>query len=255
MGAIGGILFDKDGTLVSFQGFWIPFTIDLVEISLKRLGVFHQKDLRAHFLEELGVDPVEETLIEGGVLAEDTTDGLIRRLGELLLERGLITTREADSFLSTLYSQIESITKESKERILPVTDLHELFQRLRAEGLYLGIATHDSSESTQYFLEVLKIRHLFQYIGCADEGIPSKPHPYFLQSFCETCNLKSQEVAVVGDTLADLGMARRGGAIAVGVLSGISRESTLRPLAHYIFPSVEHLYHPVKGLSIGGQDL
>lgn len=250
MGLLKGILFDKDGTLVSFEGFWIPFTVQLVRFSLKRAGKMVAKDLEASFLQELGVEPTKKTLIQGGVLAEDTTDDLIIRLVDLHIERGLLEERERESFLQALRLEVTAIANANRDKIIPFCDLPHLLSYLKEKGFCLGIATHDSKASTQYFLEALEIESFFQYVGCAEEGIPSKPHLYFLHTFCEICQLKADQVAVIGDTLGDLKMARRGGAIAIGVLSGITKESLLRREAHLLLPSVNHLIHPEGGLVI-----
>lgn len=247
MDSLKGILFDKDGTLVSFEGFWIPFTIQLLHFSLESLGITSNGELEAYLLQELGVDPVEKTLIPGGTLAEDTTDGLIITLVHHLIDQGLLKESKRDSLLLSLQREVTSIARKNRDRIIPLGDLVHLFSQLKDEGLILGIATHDSMESTQYFLDSLEISSFFHYIGCAGEGIPSKPHPYLLHTFCETCQLKTREVAVIGDTLGDLFMAKRGGAYAIGVLSGITEKSILGREAHLLLYSVNQLLHPHKG--------
>lgn len=45
-------------------------------------------------------------------------------------------------------------------------------------------------------------------------------------------------ILVVGDTINDMNFAHNGGAIAVGVLSGVSSREQLAPAADYILDSV-----------------
>lgn len=46
------------------------------------------------------------------------------------------------------------------------------------------------------------------------------------------------DILVVGDTINDMNFAHNGGAIAVGVLSGVSSREQLAPAADYILDSV-----------------
>lgn len=249
MAVVRGILFDKDGTLVYFDRFWIPFTRDLIRLALQRINQ-EEEGLFLYLLEEMGIHPQKGTLIPGGAVAEETTEALFSLLGSRLKKKGLISGQAVQELIQYLYTLLTPLTQKNQEHIVPVTDLHQLLGALQNQGLFLGIATHDSRSSTEYFLETMNIRHYFHYIGCAQEGIPSKPHPYLLEAFQSTCHLKSQEVAVVGDTLGDLQMARQGQALAVGVLTGITDRKTLQGEAHLILDSVAHLYHPQQGLCL-----
>lgn len=251
MRKVKGILFDKDGTLVSFHRFWIPFTRDLIREALH--WIQGEEGLLPYLLQEMGISCKDETLIPGGFVAEKTTEELFGLLAALLQNKGLLPQERVQEFICHLYTLLTPITKRNRGNILPVTDLHQLLGSLKEADLFLGIATHDSEDSTAYFLEVLNIGQYFHFVGCAREGIPSKPHPYLLHAFSSCCHIKNQEVAVVGDTLSDLQMARNGQALAVGVLTGITDYETLQGEAHLILDSIESLYHPSAGLILNQQ--
>jgi phosphoglycolate phosphatase len=62
---------------------------------------------------------------------------------------------------------------------------------------------------------------------------------------CESVRIPPARTAVIGDTLADLRMARGAGAgMVIGVLSGIDDEDTLAPLADVLLPSIADLPLP-----------
>ena len=54
-------------------------------------------------------------------------------------------------------------------------------------------------------------------------------------------NLEPEEIAVVGDTYCDITFAKNSGGIAIGVLSGVSKEEDFRGNADYIIQSVKEL--------------
>lgn len=51
-------------------------------------------------------------------------------------------------------------------------------------------------------------------------------------------HIAPENILVVGDTINDMNFAHNGGAIAVGVLSGVSSREQLAPAADYILDSV-----------------
>jgi phosphoglycolate phosphatase len=60
--------------------------------------------------------------------------------------------------------------------------------------------------------------------------------------FCQAVTVAPRDIAVVGDAVHDLAMARSAGAaLAIGVLSGTSRGEDLVPLADLILDSVNDL--------------
>ena len=76
----------------------------------------------------------------------------------------------------------------------------------------------------------------------ADSGFGHKPGAGMVEAFCTHNEFSALEVAVVGDSLHDLKMAKAAGAIAIGVLSGASSEKTLTSYADYLFTDIAELY-------------
>ena len=63
-----------------------------------------------------------------------------------------------------------------------------------------------------------------------------------VEAFCKHTKFAAPDIAVIGDSLHDLKMARAAGAIAIGVLSGASSEQTLAAHADYLFPDIAALF-------------
>jgi phosphoglycolate phosphatase-like HAD superfamily hydrolase len=122
-----------------------------------------------------------------------------------------------------------------------MTDLKILFSKLRSGGMKVGMATADNEQSAMHLVNKLDLSHQFDFIGSNDGTMKPKPHKDMCLKFCSMYGFKPYEVAVVGDSYNDMIFARNSGALAVGVLSGVSSKINLKDVADIILPSVESL--------------
>ncbi len=77
--------------------------------------------------------------------------------------------------------------------------------------------------------------------GC-DSGYGAKPDPGLVLAFAAATGVAPESIAVVGDSLHDLDMARRAGAgLRIGVLGGTSGAEILAPAAHYVIDGLARL--------------
>lgn len=89
----------------------------------------------------------------------------------------------------------------------------------RREGVMLGLATGNSRRGVERFLDQFGFHGVFATTQCADDA-PSKPHPAMLLQAAAEAGVRAEEVAMVGDTSFDMGMASSAGARAIGVAWG-----------------------------------
>jgi phosphoglycolate phosphatase len=123
-----------------------------------------------------------------------------------------------------------------------VTDLGDLFDRLRAGGCGIAVATTDDRDPTEQTLAALGIADRIDATVCADDGIAVKPAPDMILHLCATLGVAPARTAVVGDTAADLQMGRAAGAgLIVAVLTGVGGRGDLAPLADVVIASIEEL--------------
>jgi HAD superfamily hydrolase (TIGR01509 family) len=124
----------------------------------------------------------------------------------------------------------------------PLGDLPTLFGALRARSLRIAVATTDDRAPTLATLEGLGIAPLVDALACGDDGHPIKPAPDAILVLCEKLGIAPPQVAMVGDTAADLRMGRAAGVgVNIGVLSGVGSAALLTPLADLLLPSVAGL--------------
>jgi phosphoglycolate phosphatase len=147
------------------------------------------------------------------------------------------TVREAEAALDETWLAPDPVALAR-----PLADLPALFGRLRAGGRRIAVATSDDRDPTVRTLAALGVADWIDATVCADDGIEVKPSPDMILHLCRVVGVAPGRTAVVGDSLADLTMARDAGAgLVVGVLSGIGDAALLAPSADLVLPSVADL--------------
>ncbi|MFO1058595.1 MAG: HAD family hydrolase [Dongiaceae bacterium] len=225
---IRGVLFDKDGTLFDFFATWVP-----AYETVARLTAGDDAALVERLLTLGGRDPVTGRIDPGSVLGAGTA----RQLAELWV--GALGHGDVEA-LTRAYG--EAFHSHGVTSAQPVTDLPALFDRLRARGLRLGLATMDSHAAAEATMAAFGLTGHLDFIAGFDTGHGIKPGPGMVTAFCAAVGLPPAEVAVVGDTPHDLEMAHAAGAgLAIGVLTGASPRARLQTRAHHVLDSIAGL--------------
>ena len=226
------LIFDKDGTLIEFHQMWGGWVADLAS----RLELETGRPLHAQVFALLGVDPASGRVHAHGLLAA-TPMSRIRELVEAALVDEGVPPDRASAAMETAWSAPDPVALARG-----VTDLRGLLARLRPRVGTFAVATSDDRDPTERTLAALGIRGEMADLACADDGHPGKPNPDPVLRLCRRLGIPPDRAAVVGDSPADLRMARAAGALrAIGVLSGIGDRATLAPLADVVLESIEGL--------------
>jgi phosphoglycolate phosphatase len=227
-GDIRAVLFDKDGTLIDFRATWLPAYEAIVRELFGADPAVTDRLLLAG-----GYDRATGALEPTSVLAAGT-NGQIAALWAGHVGRTDVATLAAEVNLRFM--------QQAESRLVPVTDLPALFGRLRQRGLRLGVATNDSAVALAAQMRRLEIEELVDFCCGYDSGHGAKPGPGMVQAFARGLGLPTAAVAVVGDSLHDLEMARAAGAgLAIGVLTGASPCETLEPHADHVIASIAEI--------------
>ncbi|SDF49846.1 phosphoglycolate phosphatase [Limimonas halophila] len=203
---IRGLLFDKDGTLIDFQATWVPLNVQAADVAAKG-----DPALRARLLEIGGYDAETGRVTGASLLAQADT----REVAEAWVDAG------APFGVDELAAAMDRIFQAGMHDAVPVTNIAELFRRLWARGLHLGIATSDSEAAIAASLAGFGVSgervHAYGY----DSGHGSKPDPGMVHAFCAATGLDPAQVAMVGDNLHDIHAGQAAGCgLTVGVRTG-----------------------------------
>ncbi|MEM9138614.1 MAG: HAD-IA family hydrolase [Pseudomonadota bacterium] len=226
---IRGILFDKDGTLFDFGASW-GGVVDQVLLALSPDAA-----LRRTMALAVGYDPDAQSFQPGSPCVAGGTDEIAEILASHLPDR---TVPEVEALTNRIAE--DALTAGGFSPAVP--DLPGFLAGLKSAGLILGIATHDSEAAAIAHMEEFGARAHFDFIAGYDSGHGLKPGPGMLLAFAAATGLPPAAIAMVGDSVHDLGVApAAGAAMAVGVLTGPAEREDLEPLADHVIPSIADL--------------
>ncbi|MEP7135263.1 MAG: HAD family hydrolase [Chloroflexota bacterium] len=238
------IIFDKDGTLIDFDAMWGGWVVFLAE----QLHAISGLAVREALCLAMGYDDANKKVLAHGKLAATPMSQLYRLTVEVMQSLGL-SAEQAERAVEQGWCIPDPVVLAKQ-----FTDTWALFDRLHKQHIQIGIATTDDRAPTQAMIEAFDIEGFITTMVCADDGIKDKPAPDMVLTICERMKVAPSKVMVVGDTTADLKMARAAGAgLVVGVLSGVSNVHDLIQYADVIIDSVADLQtysvsHETNGL-------
>jgi phosphoglycolate phosphatase len=233
------VIVDKDGTLIAFDTMWHAWfrrTMELLEQAAPL-----DPAVRAGIEGALGVELASNTWDPAGPLTlASTSEVALLLAGQLYHHLGL-SWAQAQA-LTMAAEQTARAVLQDDALLAPIGDVRGLLTRWRAQGLLLALCTTDERPSAERHLERLGLTDLFAATVCDGDGIALKPAPDMALALCQRLRVAPQQAIMVGDTVADLVMARSAGlAAAIGVTSGAMSRQDLEPYADWVVESIHAL--------------
>jgi phosphoglycolate phosphatase-like HAD superfamily hydrolase len=212
------VIFDKDGTLIDFHAMWGGWALELGT----RLEAASRRPVAADVFATIGFDPTTGRVAAGGPLASSTMAG-IQDVVEAVLRRWCPSVSAARHATEAAWFVPDPVALAT-----PLTDLATLFAKIRVGGSRIAVVTTDDRAPTDQTLRALGVRAAVDAMVCGDDGFAMKPAPDAVFALCQAMQTEPGRVAVVGDSPADLAMARAAGVRrVVGVLSGVGTAADL----------------------------
>jgi phosphoglycolate phosphatase len=226
------IIFDKDGTLIDFDTMWGSWTLQLADRLQASMGL----DIRQALCECYGYDIAGRKILADGKLTCTPMWRLREWMVEVVASFG-VPAPQASCAVAEAWHVPDPVTLAR-----PFTDIQKLFTNIHKLGIKIALATTDDHDPTRAMLEAFGVKDLITTMVCADDGIKAKPAPDMVTTICQRINVDPCDVIVIGDTVADLRMARSAGAgYVIGVLSGVGSLANLTPLADILIDTIDTL--------------
>ena len=238
--SIAAVLFDKDGTLIDFDGTWGP----AIHAVIHALAKGEPRAVRAQ-ADALHFSLTEKRFRATSPIIAGSSATYDRLWGEAVGRSDHMALRREIDALSA---------SESIKSLTPIGSPGEVFEALIAQGLRLGVATNDSEASARRHIEALGLSAKVEFIAGYDSGHGGKPEPGMVLAFARRVGVEPREVALVGDSIHDLHAARAAGALAIGVLSGPAGRQELEPDADHIVADIGALPALFATLRIQGDE-
>jgi HAD superfamily hydrolase (TIGR01509 family) len=123
----------------------------------------------------------------------------------------------------------EIFKSEYLPKTKPFPKVRELFERIKADGKQVVLASSAPEDELEFFKKVLNIADLLEAATSGDDAESSKPEPdIFEATLAKIGNPDPGECVVIGDTPYDAIAAAKINLQTIGVLSGGFSEQSLR---------------------------
>jgi HAD superfamily hydrolase (TIGR01509 family) len=195
---VTAVIFDIDGTL-----------IDSVDLH----AAAWQEALR-HFGHDLSFERIRAQIGKGGdlLMAALLPEEEVRRRG-----------KEIEKY------RLELFEREYLPRVKPFPGVRELFERIKADGKRIALASSAKKEELERYKRIAGVEDLVDAETSSDDAEKSKPHPDIFEAALEHLEgIRAVDAIAVGDTPYDAQAAGKAGLRTIGLLCGGWPESELR---------------------------
>jgi phosphoglycolate phosphatase len=214
---IQAVIFDKDGTLSNSAAYLRLVTLKRWEILSSTLPDPTPADFGPMLFQAWGlrhdrVDPKGMLAVASQREEEIFTAGCVAALGYSWIEALAIVQASFATAAQAL---------DSKHKLTPAfPGILPLLQQLRTAGLKLGILSADVLPNIHSFIHQHQFDPYFDFCQGEQAGL-SKPDPQLLALTCNGLGIEACHVLVIGDSSADIELAKQGAAAgAIGVSWG-----------------------------------
>ena len=195
---ISAAIFDLDGTLVDSND----------------LHVEAWRETFQHFGKEIPVSKLREQIGKGGdqYLPVFLTEEEMRKIG-----------KEVDAFRGEIFK------KKFLSMVHPFPRVRDLFERLRADGKKIALASSGKSEEVDHYRKLAEIDELVDSQTTMDEVAHSKPKAdVFIAALRRLGNLPPNQAIAIGDSPYDIEAAKKINLPTIALLCGGFPEDDLR---------------------------
>lgn len=227
---VKGIVFDKDGTLLEYESFWVAVAENAIKILIESHKI-ENKTIRT-FMDSIGVYDGITGVFWHGTYA-DIAECFNKETGHDEFTVKEVTEAFCDS--------------QSCGVVLPTcNNITEVFKKLKDMGISLSVVTTDVKTVTDICLEKLGIKDYFDYIYTDDGVNPTKPDPHYMNCFMSRFNLTASEVLMVGDTLTDMMFAKNSGVKGVAVAKKDENKRLLQNQCYALINDISEIFDVIE---------
>ncbi|MEM0058485.1 MAG: HAD family hydrolase [Candidatus Bathyarchaeia archaeon] len=222
---IKAVVFDLDGTLVRFN-------IDFRAVRAEVRSLLISQGVPASVLS------LNESIFE------------MLKKTEIFMRNSGKSEKVVESVQRQVFAIVERYELEAAKTTTLLPGVTEVLKTLKEMGLKLGVCTVNSERSVNYIIHKFKMNGFLDAVTPREHVKNVKPDIDHLERTLKTMGVSPKEVLVVGDSPADMKCAKGLGAVAVGLLTGISTARELADAgANYLITSIMDLPMLVKQIN------
>lgn len=148
-----------------------------------------------------------------------------RRYLEFLFKRSL-----SDAEVSTMGEEKEALYRNIfSDHIEPVQGLIPLLQRLKSNGLKLGVATSSPLSNLDFVLDRLELSVYFDVLVYEELVKQGKPNPEIYFKALSLLNIEADQSVVIEDSIHGAEAAKAAGCKVIGLLTSLTSDTFMIP--------------------------
>lgn len=213
---VAAFVFDKDGLLFESKGFWLA----LAEERLTQIRKLGSHDLTMNWARCFGVetaDGINVTDVDAsGILAVASPTEEITATAALIVQALGMRWTEARDRANDIFRQADE-DLDLRKALRPQRGFPAIMKRLRQKQVPYGVATSDTTQRVIDSFRIYDDPEALAFMISPKDVARGKPNPDMLEEISRRLGVPTSQLAMVGDSYVDVEMARRCGAVGIGI--------------------------------------
>lgn len=211
------VIIDLDGTLIEFKLNYMPLRTEAMNLLI-------HKGLPSNLFS------IRDTMFE--MLTKATT---------YLSDKG-VGKDKLHEIYDAVFALADPYEMDAVSSANLIPGAEEALRSLKSMGLQLGLFTTDGIKATRHALSKFGLDTFFDVVVTRETVRKVKPDCAQLIAATTPLDVTPEEVVVIGDSIVDIKCAKAVRALAVGVLTGLTKLEDLKKSgADYVIPSISEL--------------
>lgn len=149
----------------------------------------------------------------------------------------------------------EILKKEFLSGIKPFPGVRGLFERIKADGKKIALASSANADELEEYKKIANIVDLIEEETSADDAEHSKPYPDIFEAALKKLkNINADEAIIIGDTAYDIQAAKAANVKSIGVLTGgWTKSELLRTGTTEVYKDVAQILEDYKDSPLAGK--
>jgi len=229
------VIFDKDGTLIELNHYWVKMTRLRAE-TIARLFNLNEGNIRS-LISAMGVDAASERLKQCGPVGVKKREEVMKAATDYLTSIGY---KNPTDLCIDAFDEVDRVSLTIFDRLVhAIPGSERLLKELHENGCKIAIATSDRTSRARLAMEHLNLLQYIDNITGADSIVLPKPDPETVTSILKKLDGDPNHTIVIGDTEVDLELGVKSGVRAcIGVFSGIVPRKVLVKKTRYVIDHV-----------------
>jgi len=213
---IKAVIFDLDGTLVTFN--------------------LDYKTLRAEVLQFLAKRGFPRSIFS-------MRESFFRTLekAEIYMKNNGVKEKDFQQIRKSVFSIANRYEMEAARETSLVSGVLETLKALRRKGLRIALFTANDEKPTDYVLRRFRLKPFFDAVVTRQSVKNIKPNPAHLEAALKALEVKPEEAVVVGDSIYDMKCAQGLGVTAIGITTRTSSKELTQAGATHVTSSFTEL--------------